>query len=441
MDQNNNSPGGQDGLGDFGDVLANVGSFVTGGLVGDAQNHHQGILADAVKCLFGHDPWAAESWAGAVKNTPPSQAHEPDAGRPSYAASKDERTGVNPAKSALATVAATDTERARGFNAAPGQDQVTTVSPGLSVAGGPVPGDSGARRPDASEAAGIAAAQSYESGLPKDAAPTATAHPDASPPASPANSAVAITADARAKAMAASRGESMSVYNAVPDPGKPQIWTNRSDLDRMKPQGALSPKREAIVQATGGRPGPVTMSAPAAPAAFWQIYKGSGLNTTTPATTTTGTYKGADANAKVVPNDANFATPETFGEPGTNLVKYSTSSGQSINVNAKVAGNFQGFTSELERAGYHIKPGESAGFSNRQIANSTRMSQHSLGNAVDINWDDNTVKEGGRNTLPPNVAQIAAKYGLSWGGTWRKQDTMHFEYNSVHGVPMRPLTS
>ena len=425
MDQNDNQPSGQDGLGDFGDVLANVGSFVTGGLIPDAQNHHEGLLASAVKCLFGHDPWAAESWGGAVKQNQPAQPHEPSASRRSYT-DTTEANGVSPARVALATVNTQDAARVAQANTA------TPVAPGLSI--------QGAVPQDASKQAATAEVDSYEAGLPKDAPAVSTAHPDGSPAASPANAVISSTAAARAKNLAASQGQDTSTYAPVGDPGKPQIWTNRSDLDRNKPAGALSAKREAIVQATGGRNGPVTMSAPAAPPTFWQVYRGSGAAAARPATTATGQYAGANADAKVVPNDANFATEETFGEVGTNLVRFRTASNANINVNAKVAGNFKGFISELEGAGYKIHPEQSVGFADRQIANSSRMSQHSLGNAIDINWDHNTVQNGGRNTLPPNVAQIAAKYGLSWGGTWRKRDTMHFEYHSVHGVPMRPLT-
>ena len=72
-------------------------------------------------------------------------------------------------------------------------------------------------------------------------------------------------------------------------------------------------------------------------------------------------------------------------------------------------------------------------------------SEHCLGTAIDINWDENYMcTNGGRAltgthwtpgtdpySIPANgeVVRIFAKYGFGWGGTWNsKKDYMHFSY-------------
>lgn len=135
---------------------------------------------------------------------------------------------------------------------------------------------------------------------------------------------------------------------------------------------------------------------------------------------------------------ANYANDQNFGAPDTNLVALETKSGAKVKVNAAVAGNFAGFINELESLGYHIDAKQTGGFVDRNIDGSTRKSQHAYGNAIDVNWNSNTDRQGGKNNLPPNVAEIAAKYGLTWGGNWKRQDTMHFEYHPDHGVPPTP---
>ncbi|MDO4175387.1 MAG: M15 family metallopeptidase [Eubacteriales bacterium] len=72
-------------------------------------------------------------------------------------------------------------------------------------------------------------------------------------------------------------------------------------------------------------------------------------------------------------------------------------------------------------------------------------SEHCLGTAIDINWDENYMCTNSGQALtgshwspgsdpysiPANseVVQIFAKYGFGWGGTWNsKKDYMHFSY-------------
>lgn len=100
-------------------------------------------------------------------------------------------------------------------------------------------------------------------------------------------------------------------------------------------------------------------------------------------------------------------------------------------VNSQYAGNFQGFINELQARGYQIN--SIGGYNYRTIAGSTRLSNHAFGNAIDINPTLNPVTYPGRgqpmiSNMPADVSDLAAKWGLSWGGDWRtKKDPMHFE--------------
>jgi hypothetical protein len=62
------------------------------------------------------------------------------------------------------------------------------------------------------------------------------------------------------------------------------------------------------------------------------------------------------------------------------------------------------------------------------------MSEHAFGNAIDINPDKNPFHSA-KDNLPKDVAQIAARYGLIWGGDWngRSRDPMHFEWSGKGG--------
>ncbi len=130
---------------------------------------------------------------------------------------------------------------------------------------------------------------------------------------------------------------------------------------------------------------------------------------------------------------ANVAhTSETWGNPlqrgfkSEHLAEIATPSGKKLQVNKVAAEAFQGFLQDLEATGYQIK--DIGGYSLRtNKADPGRLSQHAWGNAIDINPGKNAF--GSRKSdLPKNVGELAAKWGLTWGGNWRHPDPMHFEY-------------
>jgi hypothetical protein len=73
----------------------------------------------------------------------------------------------------------------------------------------------------------------------------------------------------------------------------------------------------------------------------------------------------------------------------------------------------------------------------RTIANTSRLSVHAFGAAIDINdklsdyWEWSKGKDGKitwKNRIPAAIAEIFERHGFIWGAKWYHFDTMHFEY-------------
>ncbi|WP_420737958.1 M15 family metallopeptidase [Bradyrhizobium japonicum] len=127
---------------------------------------------------------------------------------------------------------------------------------------------------------------------------------------------------------------------------------------------------------------------------------------------------------------ANFMHGQ-YGSVGQNLTTVALASGKKLTVNSAAAESFKGFVDELEASGYKI--GSIGGFDMRGKRKGGGWSQHAYGNAIDINPGKNAQDGTGRTDMPANVRDMAAKYGLSWGGDWSRKynDPMHFEWNGT----------
>jgi hypothetical protein len=132
---------------------------------------------------------------------------------------------------------------------------------------------------------------------------------------------------------------------------------------------------------------------------------------------------------------ANWANVDRLGNPADpawqrdNLTQIEPVPGQKWQVYKPAADSFNGLLGDLVAAGY--KPTSSGGFNYRTIRGSDKLSQHAFGTAIDLNAGANPMLGRGDavvTDLPPNTADIAKKYGLEWGGTWKRPDAMHFEY-------------
>ena len=76
-------------------------------------------------------------------------------------------------------------------------------------------------------------------------------------------------------------------------------------------------------------------------------------------------------------------------------------------------------------------------FTWRLIAGTNRLSNHSFGNAIDLNvaksrywrWDATSkLAAFTRKDWPTQIIEIFEQHGFIWGGKWWHYDTMHFEY-------------
>ena len=117
-------------------------------------------------------------------------------------------------------------------------------------------------------------------------------------------------------------------------------------------------------------------------------------------------------------------------------------SGARFSVAAEHADRFQALVNDLEAAGYPVKADQSGGYNKRNIAGTSTPSQHSFGRAIDVNWNENA--RGKPGAIPQDVAlELAKKHGMTWGGTWKNRDDMHFEVADTAPRPMgdRGLTS
>jgi hypothetical protein len=139
---------------------------------------------------------------------------------------------------------------------------------------------------------------------------------------------------------------------------------------------------------------------------------------------------------------ANWATLAGVGNPlapgwqQQNLTTIEPVPGQYFSVYKPAAASFEGFLRELAATGYPLR--SSGGFNYRTIRNSSKLSQHAFGNAIDINAAQNPMLARGQavqTDLPPGVGDMAARYNLEWGGTWKRPDAMHFEWKGGNVAP------
>lgn len=124
-------------------------------------------------------------------------------------------------------------------------------------------------------------------------------------------------------------------------------------------------------------------------------------------------------------NTGNVGDPLSPGWQEKNLQWIEPVKGQRWQVYKQAAPAFEGLLTDLAKLGY--TPTSSGGFNYRNIRGGDRLSQHAFGTAIDINALANQL--GQSTTDIPQAAQLAAKYGLEWGGNWKgRPDPMHFEY-------------
>lgn len=131
---------------------------------------------------------------------------------------------------------------------------------------------------------------------------------------------------------------------------------------------------------------------------------------------------------------ANFMQPSEFGSPGSNLTTVKTAGGHSFQIHKESSEAFKRTIEDLENAGMPL--GSVGGYSPRPggIAGSGRMSQHSMGNAMDIGSQSarNVIRKDSREWIeahPKEWRQILDKNGMISGGDWKDPDLGHIEWS------------
>lgn len=137
---------------------------------------------------------------------------------------------------------------------------------------------------------------------------------------------------------------------------------------------------------------------------------------------------------------ANYASVANLGDPSSldwqnkNLVEVKAGNGQKWRVHRDAAKAFEGLFGDLIAAGYN--PTSSGGFNYRNIRGGNKLSQHAFGTAIDVNAAANPMLARGASVvtdMPANTGELAKKWGLEWGGTWKRPDAMHFEWLGPQG--------
>ena len=155
-------------------------------------------------------------------------------------------------------------------------------------------------------------------------------------------------------------------------------------------------------------------------------------------------------DASTVHRGSNFMQPsEQYGTPapvtrelgGDHLTEVVLSSGQKVTVNKASADNFKGFLNELlsdgapigNVGGYNPRPGGIAGTWPRGMPGGGVLSQHTMGNAVDIG------SQSGRNIVAADFRSWVEENPQKWrsalnhwsmysGGDWSNPDLGHVEW-------------
>jgi murein DD-endopeptidase MepM/ murein hydrolase activator NlpD len=135
---------------------------------------------------------------------------------------------------------------------------------------------------------------------------------------------------------------------------------------------------------------------------------------------------------------ANQPITSGWGAPGDerNIVS-ARGGGVSFQCHRLAKSKFEGFLNDLVSI-YGYRPGVVGGYNDRNIANTSRKSNHAWGAAIDVDPQRNpyySSGSGGAYALPHGGAMVklARKWGLGWGGEWNNsKDYMHFE---VIGAP------
>lgn len=110
-----------------------------------------------------------------------------------------------------------------------------------------------------------------------------------------------------------------------------------------------------------------------------------------------------------------------------------------LTVHKKLAAEITAVFQDLQKAKFPVDPSCTAGYTWRMMAsNGNRVSYHSYGCVIDLNWSHNGASYTGwpyqpgkdKLAVTKKVVDIWKKHGFYWGGDWSEAyfDPMHFTY-------------
>lgn len=99
----------------------------------------------------------------------------------------------------------------------------------------------------------------------------------------------------------------------------------------------------------------------------------------------------------------------------------------SVRVNQAIADEVGSVFGALTKSNLwnHIKTFD-GGYCWRPQRGSNKLSMHALGAALDFNAATNQLGEKG--DMHPGIVDVFKNFGWTWGGTWRRPDSMHFQF-------------
>lgn len=127
-------------------------------------------------------------------------------------------------------------------------------------------------------------------------------------------------------------------------------------------------------------------------------------------------------------------------------------SGRTFRVHLRSLDAYRQAGANVAAAGTWYQVNDGAGWSWRNVNGSHQMSQHAVGNAIDLNPRNNPYRSDGTliTDIPPAYVDAYRRAGMCWGGDWlTTKDTMHFSWrgpaavggNSTRLAPYPPLTA
>ena len=112
-----------------------------------------------------------------------------------------------------------------------------------------------------------------------------------------------------------------------------------------------------------------------------------------------------------------------------------------LRVHKKLANEYIAIFKEMKAIGFPVRASDTAAYVWRTMAtNGSKISYHSYGSVVDLNWNSNPLVYHGTGAYRPGsdpysvtqqVVNIWKKHGFYWGGDWKSyKDYMHFTYTN-----------